>query len=118
MVNKRKNSLFFVPLFTDPISASSTLPENAYMLSLEKCMVDSCINAVLSVHSEISLLFNPNYSRKLNAEQWSNQILYLVYVRCFHVVQTTADHLKYLLPQLLPILTPSTFSLLGTVHQN
>lgn len=58
------------------------------------------------------------YSRKFNVEQCSNQNLYLLYVRCFHVVQLTADNLKYLLPQLLPILIPNTFSLLGTVHQN
>lgn len=61
---------------------------------------------------------SPRYSKKFNVEQRSNQIPYLLHVRCFHVVWSTADHLKYLLPQLLPILIPNTFSLLGTVHQN
>lgn len=44
--------------------------------------------------------------------------MYLLYVRCVHEVKSAADNLKYLLPQLLPILIPSTFFLLGNVHQN
>lgn len=36
-------------LFTHPISTSSNLPQNAYMHSLKKWVVDSWIHAVFSV---------------------------------------------------------------------
>lgn len=42
MGREKKNSLL-----TDLISTSSNLPENAYMLSLRKWMVDSCIHPML-----------------------------------------------------------------------
>lgn len=49
-IKKKKKSLFVVTWFTNPISLSSNLPENTYMLSLEKkWMFDSCLHAPLSM---------------------------------------------------------------------
>lgn len=51
----------------------------------------------MNSHSRMTTKFRnvifppPQYSTKLNVEQGSTQILYLLYVRCFNVLKLTAD---------------------------
>lgn len=51
----------------------------------------------MNSHSRMTTKFRnvifppPQYSTKLNVEQGSSQILYLLYVRCFNVLKLTAD---------------------------